>query len=233
MSDMAERMDLKRASSYQYYESETGYGRDRLPPHFVAKLKVAVVGLGDPPITVEEIADLDVTDQGGPPLHGEARVGAEAAPGDRMIIRDMLRTAYGIDFIRVPEYDMGSAESMANLVRGLNSTRSRLIDATWFGQGSGRPAEGGVLVVAAGDALSPAIRVGDVFFVDTTIRAIGIEGVYLLAFNETVALRRCARNPTTGAVRMLTGESLDCVESEPGDRAPVVVGRVSWVGRSL
>lgn len=233
MAEAAERMDLKRASSYQYYESETGYGRERLPPHLISKLKAAFVGLGDPPITADDIDEMDRAPPSEVSPISDISFSSGATPTDRAIIRDMLRTAYGVEFIRVPVYDMASAESVDALVRGLNSSQALFVDATWFASAPGRPRDAGAYVVMAGDAMSPSIRAGDMLFVDRTARTITVEGVYLLAVASSVALRRCVRDVATGAIRMSVDNPHYPLSDDESSPAGAVLGRVTLTVQCL
>lgn len=232
MAEAAGRMGLKRASSYQYYESETGYGRDRLPPHFVGKLKEAFVGLGSPPITVEEVDALDGAPERVAPPAGEIQF-ATTSQADKSIIRDMLRTAYGLDFIRVPLFHMAVHDEASAFMRGLNSVAAHYIAVNWFSMGPGRPREDGAFIVAASDAMSPTINPGDTVFVDRTVKEAGCEGIYVIAFGSFPVLRRMIRNPKTGAPILSADNHLYGSAQDENGNEPTVIGRVTWTGRDL
>jgi transcriptional regulator with XRE-family HTH domain len=58
MEALAQAMGYKGASSYQRYENATLFKKTYIPLHIAEKIAKAIVGTGDPPITVEEVIAL-------------------------------------------------------------------------------------------------------------------------------------------------------------------------------
>src|SRR5690349_11467517 len=58
MEALARQIGFRRASSYQRYENAALYRRNFFSPDFIEKLRPALVGKGDPPITDEEVLAL-------------------------------------------------------------------------------------------------------------------------------------------------------------------------------
>ena len=52
---MARQLGYKQTSGYSYYEDNSQYRRNHLPPDMIQQLMVVLVGLGDPPITLDEV----------------------------------------------------------------------------------------------------------------------------------------------------------------------------------
>ena len=55
---MARQLGYKQTSGYSYYEDTNQYRRDHLPPEMIQQLMVVLVGLGDPPVTLDDVLEM-------------------------------------------------------------------------------------------------------------------------------------------------------------------------------
>lgn len=77
---MARQLGYKQTSGYSYYEDPGLYRKDHLPPDMVQRLLSVLVGLGDPPISHDDVMAMALNLQGVP----DWRIGGEATPAPQV-----------------------------------------------------------------------------------------------------------------------------------------------------
>lgn len=89
------------------------------------------------------------------------------------------------------------------------------------------------VIQVAGDSMWETLHDGDKVLVDRTVQRVVRDGIYILAFEGELLVKRCQRdlengdvivksdNPAYDAFRITNGSALD------------VIGRVIWIGRAL
>lgn len=233
MEDAARLLGFARASSYQYYESPTGFDRERLPAHIMDKLRATFVGLGLPPITAAEVDALNdgsavSAEQKNPPIVGGdvTLVGAHA---DAVLL--LLKQTYGVDFTRLPVYSCASETDARLAVARRKPKQSTLLSAT-NAAALGDPASLAVVIVDS-DNMQPTIRSNAFVIMDTRPDHIAGEGVYAVVLGGRIAFRRCQHDAATGLIRLSNDNpcypAVDIVDPLKLD----VVGRAVWVAQRL
>lgn len=233
MEEAAKALGFARASSYQYYESPTGYDRDRLPAHMIEKLRAAFVGKGMPPIVdadIDELAD-GSAEVGAPksvPLVG-AEVTLVGAHADAVLL--LLKQSYGVEFTRLPVYSASSEADTRLALARRKPKRSTLLSAVNVAA-LGEPTSLAVIVVEA-DNMTPTIRAGGFVIIDTTPDHVAADGIYALAIGGCLSFRRCQHDAATGLLNLSSDNpSYPAIESVP-PQSVGVAGRAVWVAQRL
>lgn len=233
MEEAAKALGFARASSYQYYESPTGYDRDRLPAHMIDKLRAAFVGKGAPPILE---ADIDALADGSPddqevkkvPLVGDevTLVGAHA---DAVLL--LLKQTYGVEFTRLPVYSSSSAVDMRLALARRKPKRSTFLTAVNVAA-LGDPASLAVIVIEA-DNMEPTIRAGGFVIIDLAVDHVGSDGIYALSVGQCIAFRRCQHDAGTRLLN-LSSDAAGYPGVERIDPKSIsVIGRAVWAAQRL
>jgi len=231
MEEMAEKLSFARASSYQYYESATGYSRDRLPRHLIEKLKKALVGTGEPPITD---ADIDAVHSDNPP-QGETGF-AVGKPTDLKLVgahadavRLLLQQSYGVAFTRVPAFNLATDQDVKLLVARKPTRRSEYFPSTWLNDIANTGSF--VLVRQAGNQMEPTIGDHDWMLFDWAVNRVAFPGVYLISYDNDMIVGRCQRDPSSKDIVVTMDSNSYQPLRIPPDANAAVVGRLLWVGK--
>jgi phage repressor protein C with HTH and peptisase S24 domain len=89
------------------------------------------------------------------------------------------------------------------------------------------------VIRVAGDSMEPTLSNADQVLVDLTVARIGRDGLYILAVDEDLLVKRCQVDLETGAVIVISDNSAyETIRVTDRDRLNVL-GRVVWLGRVL
>lgn len=233
MEEAAKALGMARASSYQYYESEKGYDRDKLPQHLIAKIRKAFLGLGNPPVTADEIEHVAAGIAPALPptasdFHGTdlKLVGAHADA-----VRLLLKQSYGLDFIRVPLFSSSSDKESRALTARKPTRRHHYVPADWLHAITNRTSL--ALVECAGDAMAPTIVDGALVLIDWSVDRVTTEGPYLLSAGGSATVRRCQIDAASGQIRVATDNPKYLPHGSFPSEELTIVGRVIWVAQEL
>ena len=139
----------------------------------------------------------------------------------------------GDDLIPVPIYDIRAAAGAGALVAGedveafepfrLNRLKSLTTSGT----------DQLALVTVSGDSMWTTLHNGDQVLVDRSVNRVVKDGIYILALEEELLVKRCQRNLETGKIRVKSdNQDYDTFDVGP-ERMLQVIGRVIWIGRAL
>lgn len=108
------------------------------------------------------------------------------------------------------------------------------LQGEWLRQYLGLDPEQVGLVVASGDAMSPAIREGDLMVVDLRVRKLERDGIYVLRLQGELSPRRVQWD-VDGSAQLLCDNPLYERRSVTPDKVALlsVAGRVAWTGHKL
>ncbi len=106
-------------------------------------------------------------------------------------------------------------------------------DFGWLERVVGRPPESLALVMAVGDAMSPAIRDGDVVMVDRSAIELCSGRLYLVDLGGELQLRRLQRRLTGTLLLICDNERFPPEEVRPSDPPLRIIGEVVWHGRVI
>lgn len=89
------------------------------------------------------------------------------------------------------------------------------------------------VIQVAGDSMWETLHDGDKVLVDRTVDRIVRDGIYILAFEGELLVKRCQRDLENGHVIVKSDNpAYDTFRITNGDRLDVI-GRVIWIGRAL
>ncbi|MCR9195072.1 MAG: hypothetical protein NXH88_10085 [Hyphomonas sp.] len=89
------------------------------------------------------------------------------------------------------------------------------------------------VIQVAGDSMWETLHDGDKVLVDRTVARIVRDGIYILAFEGELLVKRCQRDLENGDVIVKSDNpAYDTFRITDGDRLDVI-GRVIWIGRAL
>lgn len=231
MEEMAAALSFARASSYQYYESPTGYARDRLPRHILDKLKGALVGKGEPPITD---ADIDAVNSDIAPHGKDAMVGGRSSElkligAQADAVRLLLQQSYGIAFTRLPAFNLAVEAEARTLAARKSSKRFEYLPSSWLNQIANTGSF--ALVKQAGSQMEPTIGDGDWMLFDWSASRVTFPGIYVLSYGDDFLVGRVQRDPETkGLIVTMDNKAYQPLRI-PSESDAAVIGRLLWVGR--
>jgi hypothetical protein len=161
---------------------------------------------------------------GGPPT----RVG-------RAVVADRGAAVPADDYLLIPYLDVGASAGAGALLADDERAESALaFQSRWIRRMcSGDPQALSVIRVD-GDSMLPTLADGDPILVDTADAAERLrDGIYVLRIDDTLMVKRLARNPKTRGVAVRSDNPAypswdDCRLADID-----VIGRVIWVGREL
>ena len=233
MEEAAKDLGFARASSYQYYESATGYDRDRLPAHMIEKLRANFVGKGKPPILQEDIDPLadgtaaDLTEV--KPDMVAADLTLAGAQADAVLM--LLKQSYGVEFTRLSVYS-GSSNTDARLALARRRPKASTLLSARNVAAIGDAASL-VVVTVDGDNMAPTINAGSFAVVDTTQDAIAASGIYAVVIAGHISFRRCQHDAETGQINMSSDNQNYKATERVDPKSIGVVGRAVWVTQRL
>ncbi len=89
------------------------------------------------------------------------------------------------------------------------------------------------VIQVAGDSMWDTLHDGDKVLVDRNVNRIVRDGIYILAFEDELLVKRCQRDLENGHVIVKSDNpAYDSFRITDGDRLQVM-GRVVWIGRAL
>jgi len=89
------------------------------------------------------------------------------------------------------------------------------------------------VIQVAGDSMWETLHDGDKVLVDRTVKRIVKDGIYVIAFEEELLVKRCQRNLEDGSVLVSSdNKAYSPFTVSTVDRLEVI-GRVIWIGRAL
>ena len=89
------------------------------------------------------------------------------------------------------------------------------------------------VIQVAGDSMWETLHDGDKVLVDRSINRIVKDGIYVIAFEEELLVKRCQRNLEDGSVLVSSdNKAYQAFAVTKADRLNVI-GRVIWIGRAL
>ncbi len=135
-------------------------------------------------------------------------------------------------FVFVPRFDI-----RASAGPGLFNDHEQVVDhlafrAAWVRRTLGVDPHNLVLITAMGDSMEPTIRDGDLLLIDTSVRHVLDDAIYVIAKGDALVVKRLHQF-FGGAVLIKGDNPLYPEETLQGDelQALQVAGRVRWIGR--
>ncbi len=89
------------------------------------------------------------------------------------------------------------------------------------------------MIRVAGDSMEPTLSNADLVLVDRSVQRIGRDGLYIIAVEEDLLVKRCQIDLETRAVIVISDNpAYETIRVTDRDRLDVL-GRVVWLGRVL
>ena len=148
----------------------------------------------------------------------------------RSTVADMPPVA---DLTMIERLDVEASAGAGSLVEHENAMDFVAFQTRWLRRKGIDPAAVRLLNIR-GDSMEPTIRDGDVALVDTSIRDIIDNAIYVLVVGNRLLIKRI-HILMSGALRLISDNALYPHEDVPANEAEFVrvSGRVVWFGRSI
>ena len=138
--------------------------------------------------------------------------------------------------VQIPSYDLTAAAGSGRAV--LEDTPSTFVafPSDWAREFTG-PASSDqslALLTVAGDSMLPSLAHGDQILVHLNPAPPSLDGIYVIRFGEDLLVKRVSLNPATGAVSLISDNSVLYPPIEDVRKQDLtMVGKVVWLGRRV
>jgi phage repressor protein C with HTH and peptisase S24 domain len=131
--------------------------------------------------------------------------------------------------------NLGSEASVGNGAAALAEYSSCMLafKSEWLSWRGISPSAAAILI-AKGDGMEPTIRAGDTLLIDTSIDRVRDDGIYVVAINGMVVVKRI-HTARDGSVSLLSDNAAYPAEAVPAYEVDELMfaGRVMWFGRAI
>lgn len=145
-------------------------------------------------------------------------------------------TIGGEEYAPLPVMDIAAAAGAGQLVQMAADGAAvsfSVFRMSWLRGVTSAPIDRIVVIRIAGDSMWPTLHHGDSVLVDTTVGAIGRDGIYVIRVGDEVQCKRCSRHPVSGALTIASDNSSYPTYSDIRPAGLAVLGRVIWTGRTM
>lgn len=135
--------------------------------------------------------------------------------------------------ISVPIYDIRASAGTGSIAEDGAPTGYQPYRAQEIGRLTPSDPQNLSVIMVAGDSMWDTLHDGDKVLVDRTVRRIVRDGIYIIAYEGELLVKRCQRDLENGHVIVKSDNpAYDSFRITDGDRLNVI-GRVVWMGRAL
>lgn len=136
-------------------------------------------------------------------------------------------------FLSVPIYDIRASAGDGSLVEDGQPTGFQPYREQEIARLSRANVEDLAVIQVAGDSMWDTLHDGDKVLVDRTVVRIVRDGIYIIAYEGELLVKRCQRDLENGNVIVKSDNpAYDSFRITNGDQLNVI-GRVVWIGRAL
>lgn len=140
---------------------------------------------------------------------------------------------HGEAFLTVPIFDIRAAAGAGALVEDGEPSAWQPFREQELSRITRANTDQLAVIQVSGDSMWETLHDGDKVLVDRTVRRIVRDGIYILAFEGELLVKRCQRDLETGDVIVKSDNPAYLpVRVSNADRLDVI-GRVIWIGRAL
>lgn len=145
-------------------------------------------------------------------------------------------TIGGVEYAPLPVMDISAAAGAGQLVQMAADGAAvsfAVFRTSWLRGVTSAPLDRLVVIRIAGDSMWPTLHNNDSVLVDTTVGAIGRDGIYVIRLGDEVQCKRCSRHPVTGALTIASDNAAYPTYADIRPAGLSVLGRVIWAGRTM
>jgi phage repressor protein C with HTH and peptisase S24 domain len=143
------------------------------------------------------------------------------------------RVHSGEPILTVPIYDIRASAGAGALVEDGAPTGFQPYREQELSRLTTSGTENLAVIQVAGDSMWETLHDGDKVLVDRTVNRVVRDGIYILAFEGELLVKRCQRDLQSGDVIVKSdNKAYDTFRITDSDRLDVI-GRVIWIGRAL
>ena len=136
-------------------------------------------------------------------------------------------------YLSVPIYDIRASAGDGSLVEDGQPTGFQPYREQEISRLSRANVEDLAVIQVAGDSMWDTLHDGDKVLVERTVKRIVRDGIYIIAYEGELLVKRCQRDLENGHVIVKSdNKAYDSFRIKDGDQLNVV-GRVIWIGRAL
>lgn len=140
----------------------------------------------------------------------------------------------GSDFVLVPRYNIEAAAGAGALHDLERITEVMAFREDWVRRTLRVDPKQLALISATGESMEPTIRPGDLILVDTAVREVQQDGIYVIVMGNYVMCKRIQRLFAAGLVVKSDNPAYEEIRIGPDETEELIIaGRVVWIGRTL
>jgi len=144
-----------------------------------------------------------------------------------------IERVVGIDYARIPLYDIRASAGRGSLAADGEPIGWRLFEMDWIRGIAGTKLDQLAVVKVSGDSMWDTLHDGDHVLVDRGRRALAQPGIFVLALDSELIVKRVSMDFQTRAVSIISDNpKYPAQVVDDADRLRVV-GRVIWLGRGV
>jgi phage repressor protein C with HTH and peptisase S24 domain len=139
----------------------------------------------------------------------------------------------GVEYARLPVYDIKASAGRGSLVDDGEPVSWRLFEMDWIRGLAGTKLENLAVIRVAGDSMWETLHDGDHVLVDRSRKVLAQPGIFVLQLDGQLIVKRVSMDFQTRAVTIVSDNPKYPQQSVDAPERLEVVGRVVWLGRSV
>lgn len=139
----------------------------------------------------------------------------------------------GIEYARLPLYDIRASAGRGSLVEDGEPIGWRLFEMSWIRSVAGTNLDQLAVVQVSGDSMWETLHDGDHVLVDRGRKALAQPGIFVLALDNELIVKRVSMDFQSRAVTIISDNARYPPQVVDGPDRLNVIGRVVWLGRSV
>lgn len=139
----------------------------------------------------------------------------------------------GVEYARLPVYDIKASAGRGSLVEDGEPIGWRLFEMNWIRDIAGTKLGNLAVIRVAGDSMWETLHDGDHVLIDRARRALAQPGIFVLKLDDQLIVKRVTMDFQSKAVSIISDNPRYGVQTVDSASRLDVVGRVIWLGRSV
>lgn len=144
-----------------------------------------------------------------------------------------IERVVGVDYARIPLYDIRASAGRGSLAADGEPIGWRLFEMDWIRSIAGTKLDQLAVVKVSGDSMWDTLHDGDHVLVDRGRRALAQPGIFVLALDAELIVKRVSMDFQSRAVTIISDNAKYPPQMVDDPELLRVVGRVIWLGRGV
>lgn len=144
-----------------------------------------------------------------------------------------IERVVGVEYARIPLYDIRASAGRGSLAADGEPIGWRLFEMDWIRSIAGTKLDQLAVVKVSGDSMWDTLHDGDHVLVDRGRRALAQPGIFVLALDAELIVKRVSMDFQSRAVTIISDNPKYPPQMVDDPELLRVVGRVIWLGRSV